>query len=340
MNFAGYRTLSLTSRTEKGKEAGEISINPLFMPAEEFPVKAWKQYQTDSTYRFAAENYSKKDYKLTDTIVLDPVTISDRKDGHLISDREITPRDDSLWMSLDFYIKGQASSLITASMDTQILNSLKITYYDSNGRKIKSKVPHPSKISMKEVDRVRIYKKNTFVHANEVPIGNIKPAIYFSRLIYSVDVYSKHDGFTEQNYATTRYKQEISEGSRNVSSKSAAGYYEEITSINFDYYQSVMPPIYEGSARGLYKTTVGDVDYSSISPIVGGYYEERKFYAPKFYSTDEVKDYFGTYFWQSDIRTDANGESAINYNPQKQPSGKIRIEGITNKGIPFMIKLK
>jgi hypothetical protein len=341
MNFLGYRTLLLTSRTEKDKAAGEISINPLFMPAEEFPVKIRKQYQIDSTYRFVAENYTKKDYKLTDTIVLDPVTISDRKDGHLISDREITPRDDSLWMSLDFYIKGQASALVTSHVESQILNSLKITFYDSNGKRIRSKVPHPSKISMKEVDRVRIYRKNTFVNASEVPIApNIKSAIHFSRSIYSIDVYSKHDGFTEQNYATTRYKQEISEGSRNVSAKSAAGYYEEITSINFDYYQSVMPPIYEGSAKGLYRTTVGDVDFSSISPIVGGYYEERKFYAPKFYSTNEVKDYFGTYFWLADIRTDANGESLINYNPEKQPSGKIRIEGITNKGIPFAVKLK
>jgi hypothetical protein len=93
MNFFGYRMLSLTSRTEKDKPAGEISINPLFMPAEEFPVKVWKQYRFDSIYALPVENYSQKNYRLTDTIVLDPVTISDRKDGHLISDREITPQD-------------------------------------------------------------------------------------------------------------------------------------------------------------------------------------------------------------------------------------------------------
>jgi hypothetical protein len=100
----------------------------------------------------------------------------------------------------------------------------------------------------------------------------------------------------------------------------------------------MMPPIRVGNAQGLYKTTVGDVDYSSISPIVGGYYEERKFYAPKFYSVNDVKDYFGTYYWQADIRTGDNGETVINYNPEKQPSGKIRIEGMTNTGIPFAVK--
>jgi hypothetical protein len=337
MNFFGYKPIHFSSRTEKGKEAGEISINPPSMPVEEFPVKIWKQYQIDSAYTLLIENHKKREYKLTDTTVLDPVTISDRKDGHLISDREISPRDDSLWMSLDFYLKGQAPALITARMPSKILNDLKITFYDSNGKRMKSKVPHPSTISMKEVDRVRIYRKSEFLKAYEVPPGDL--VINYTRSIYSVDVYSKHAGFTEQNYNTTRFKQEVSEGSRNVSFKSGEGYYEELTSINFEYYGK-MPPIYEGSARGLYKTTIGDVDYSSISPLVGGFYEERKFYSPEFHSTAESKDYFGTYFWQADVSTDATGKGFVNYNPEKQPSGKIRIEGITNKGVPFAVKLK
>jgi hypothetical protein len=337
MNFFGYRMLSLTSRTEKDKPAGEISINPLFMPAEEFPVKVWKQYRFDSICTLPVESYSQKNYRLTDTIVLDPVTISDRKDGHLISDREITPHDDTLWMSLDYYIKGQASTLISASVPTKILNTLKITYYDSNGKKMKSRVPHPSKISMREVDRVRIYKENTFVNASEVPPCDL--AIRYSRIIYSVDVYSVHDGFTEQNFPVSKFIREVSEGSRNTATKNEAGYYEEITSINFDSYNPYMPPIRVGNSRGLHTTTVGDVDYSSISPIVGGYYEERKFYSPEFYSHIDMKDYFGTYFWQADIRTDTNGEATVYYNPQKQPSGKIRIEGITNDGIPFVKKI-
>jgi hypothetical protein len=337
MNFFGYRTMHLSSRTEKGREAGEISVNPPYMPAEDFPVKIWKQYQTDSTYAFFVENYSKKNYTLEDTIVLDPVTITDRKDGYLMSDREITSRDDSLWMSLDYYLKGVAPSLITARMETKTLNSLKITFYDSNGKRMKSKAPHPSKISMKEVDRVRIYRKQTFVNASEVPPNDA--ALNYTRLTYSIDVYSKQDGFTEQNYATTRFKQEVTEGSRNTTVNSSNGYYEEITSVNFEYY-APMPRVYEGNSRGLYTTSVGDVDYSSLSPLLGGFYEERKFYAPEFLSTADVKEYFGTYFWQADIRTDTNGRGIINYNPEKQPSGKIRIEGITDSGVPFAVKLK
>jgi hypothetical protein len=60
MNFFGYRMISLTSRTEKDKPAGEISINPLYMPAEGFPVTVWKQYQIDSLHVLPVESYSKK----------------------------------------------------------------------------------------------------------------------------------------------------------------------------------------------------------------------------------------------------------------------------------------
>jgi hypothetical protein len=325
MNFSGYKIMLLNSRTGKNKKAGEIYLNPLYMPAEDFPVKIWKQYQIDSTYIFPVGNYKRKDYKLTDTLALDPVTVVNKDDrGHLLSDREITPKDDSLWMSLDYYLKGQAPALMTARTKTYTLNDLKITYYDSNGGKIKTKVPYPSKISMKEVDRVRIYKKDRFVHVGEVPTE--ESPLKYTKTIYSVDVYSKHDGFTSQNYVTTIFIQDVSEDSRNITVNSDDGYYEEITSINFD-------PIHEGDAEGLHKT-VGNIDYSSRYTLVGGFYEERKFYTPKFHSIDDSKDYFGTYYWQADICTDINGESIINYNPQKQPSGKIRVEGITTNGIP------
>jgi hypothetical protein len=222
-----------------------------------------------------------------------------------------------------------APSLITARMaNDNTLNSLKITFYDSNGRKMKSKAPHPSKISMKEVDRVRIYNKHIFPSADEVypfsPAGFIKS-------IYSIDVYSKYDGFTEQNYASTVLMNDMSEGARIANVVNAEGYYEETIKVNPDYYNGNIPR-YDGGSRGVHTVTIDKVDYSNISSPVGGYYEERKFYTPKFYSPD-VKDYFGTYFWQADIRTDTNGEGIINYNPQKQPSGKIRIEGITVNGI-------
>jgi hypothetical protein len=333
MNFFGYKPIHFSSRTEKGKEAGEISINPPSMPAEEFPVKIWKQYQIDSAYTFLIENHKKREYKLTDTTVLDPVTISDRKDGHLISDREITPRDETRWMSLDFYLKGQAPALISSRVPSKVLNDLRITFYDSNGKRMKSKVPHPSKISMKEVDRVKIYRKNRFVNAHEVPITD--NPLKYTKSIYSIDVYSKQSGFTEQNYATSQFVHESSEGARVMTIGRADGYYEEITTVGDPH--SIHPT---GSSEGIHTTTIGDVDYSSISPLVGGFYEERKFYTPEFHSTAESKDYFGTYFWQADIRTDATGKGFVNYNPQKQPSGKIRIEGITGDGIPFAVNLR
>jgi hypothetical protein len=337
VNFMGYKMMHIGSRTEKGKKTGEISVNPLYMPAEDFPVKVWKQYQPDSTYVSPVENYKKKDYLLSDTIVLDPVTITDRKDGYMMSDREITPKDDSRWMSLDYYLKGQASALLKAKVPTCVLNSVKITFYDSNGKKMKSRVPHPSKISMKEIDRVRIYNKEEFPKASEIPFGFM--ITDFTRSIYSVDVYSKNDGFTEHNYATRTSISDMSEGARIAEIKIDDGYFEENIQINPDYYDGSMPR-YEGHSRGLHTVTVDNVDYSSISSLTGGFYEERKFYTPQFHSAADAKEYFGTYFWQADIRTGTNGEGLINYNPEKQPSGKIRIEGITGNGIPFAVKLK
>jgi hypothetical protein len=286
-NFFGYRTLFLTSMTEKGKDAGEISIDPLFMPAEEFPVKIWKRRQIDSAYRFVAENY-KKDYKLTDTILLDPVTVTDRKDGYLISDREITPRDDSTWMSLDYYMVGISPCLIIPCRGGGI-HIANYNYFDTDGKRIDNRV-HPSKISMKEVDRVKIYRKNDFA------------GLRGTKNIYTIDVYAKNGKFSTMNYA------------------------ERIFVAN------VMP------GSGGHMGYADSPKLNSLKPVVTGYYEARKFYKPKFEMTD-INNYYGTYFWKPDIRTDANGEAILNYNPEKQPSGKIRIEGITDGGIPTVVRL-
>jgi hypothetical protein len=336
LNFSGYKMIHLSSRTKKDKKAGEISVNPLYMPVEQFPVKVWTQYLTDSISVFPVENRGTNNYKLSDTIVLDPVTVTDRKDGHLFSDREITPKDESRWVSLDYYLKGKAPSLLTARLETNTLNSLKITFYDSNGKRMKSKVPHPSKISMKEIEKVRIYARHTIPGVGEVP-PEFSP-FAFTKSIYSVDVYSKYDGFTEQNYPAEMIMTGMSEGARIAETVSAEGYYEETVKVNPDYYNGFLPR-YDGGSRGAHTVTVDKIDYSSISSLMGGFYEERKFYSPEFYSIDDCKDYFGTYYWQADIRTDANGESIINYNPAKQPSGEIRVEGLTGKGIPFALKL-
>jgi hypothetical protein len=334
LNFSGYKMIHLSSRTKKGKKAGEISVNPLYMPVEQFPVKVWTQYFTDSISVFSVGNYSRKNYKLSDTIILDPVTITDRKEGYLLSDREITPKDESRWMSLDYYLKGKAPSLLTARMETKTLNSTKITFYDSNGKKMKSNVPHPSKISMKEIERVRIYARHTIPSVGEVP-PEFSP-IAFTKSIYSIDVYSKYDGFTEQNYPIEVLMNGMSEGARIAEVVSAEGYYEETIKINPDYYNGFIPR-YDGDSRGTHTVSVDKIDYSHISSLMGGFYEERKFYSPEFYSIDDCKDYFGTFYWQADIRTDTNGECVIYHNLEKQPSGKIRIEGITKDGIPFAI---
>jgi hypothetical protein len=137
-------------------------------------------------------------------------------------------------MSLERYLHGQAPGLIKTGKVGELkgtFNDLKITFYDSNGKEIRSRVPPPATISMKEVDRVRIYKKEIFVNANEIPLkdskGRLIRAINFTRSIHSVDVYSKQDGFTEQHYPSTIHKYTVLPSRLTVNS--AAGYYEEIT---------------------------------------------------------------------------------------------------------------
>jgi hypothetical protein len=293
------------------------------MSAEEFPVKIWKQYKTDSAVIFAG-NYKTHDYKLTDTIVLDPVTVTNRNyKEYVISDREITPRDDALWVSLDFYLRGKAPGLMTARLHNDECTDIKITFFDSDGKKLKTKAPHISKISMKEVERVVIRLENAFCHME----GKV-----LDKTIYTISVYSVHDGFTSQNYPRSQFMQGSSEGATVTTVNNDDGYYEENIVPNTGS-NSVIPVPEDAGTGAIYAMTVNDVDYSSISPFVGGFYEERTFYKPAFDSDIDMKNYFGTYFWQADIRTDSTGEGRINYNPQKQPSGKIRLEGITNRGI-------
>jgi hypothetical protein len=266
----------------KYKDAGEIFIYPLCTPEEMFPVKEWKQYQIDSTYQFSIENYKKKNYKLTDTIVLDPVKIVGRNiKGWLMSDKEILPKDETKWMSLDYYVGGKAPCLIMPCHGLSIAN---YNYFDMDGKRIYNRVP-PSKISLKEVDKVMIYRKDNFQAS-----------------IYTIDVYAKHGKFSTMNYPTKIFV-------RNENG-------------------------------GVHVETVDNPALNSLSPVLIGYYEARNFYKPKFHTPVDSKDYYGTYFWQADVRTDTDGEGLINYNLQKQPSGKIRIEGITNNGIPFAVKLK
>jgi hypothetical protein len=105
--------------------------------------------------------------------------------------------------------------------------------------------------------------------------------------------------------------------------------------INADYYTGFIPQ-YDGSSRGTHTVTVGDMDYSTISSLTGGFYEERKFYAPEFYSIDDSKDYFGTYYWQADIRTDADGTGIINYNPENSLPEKFVLKELQIKAFHLL----
>jgi hypothetical protein len=272
----------------KYKDVGEIFIYPLCMPEEQFPVKILQHYQTDSTHQFSVENYRTKKHKLNDTIVLDPVKITGRNvKGWLISDKEITPKDESVWMSLDSYVGGIVPCLIIKQCRN--IHIANYNYFDIDGKQIYNRVP-PSKISIKEVDRVVMYRKDEF------------NGLHKMKHIYTINVFAKNGKFSTMRYPTKIF----------VRSESG----------------------------GIYAQIIDTPKSNSMSLAVTGYYEARRFYTPKFNNNVEIRDYFGTYFWQADVRTDTNGEGVINYNPQKQPSGKIYIEGITDDGIPFAVKLK
>jgi hypothetical protein len=60
VDFFDYQYMFINSKSWKNKEAGEIFINPLCLPEEQFPVKFWKQYKTDDSYMFPTESYKKK----------------------------------------------------------------------------------------------------------------------------------------------------------------------------------------------------------------------------------------------------------------------------------------
>jgi hypothetical protein len=288
MDFWGNQGIFINSKSREDKDAGEIFMYPLCMPEEQFPVKVWRHYQTDSIYKFPDENYKKKDYKLTDTVVLDPVIIRGRNPkGWLMSDKEITPKDDSVWMSLHYYMGGISLCLIMPQCrDIYIAN---YNYFDMDGKGIYNRIP-PSKISMKEVDRVMVHRKDEFA------------GLHGMKYIYTIDVYAKNGKFSTMSYVTKIL----------VANESSGFHFENIDNPKLN----------------------------SLKPVINGYYEARKFYKPKFVETTDIDSYYGTYFWKPDIHTNANGETILNYNPEKQDFGKIRIEGISDKGIPFTVKLE
>jgi len=81
----------------------------------------------------------------------------------------------------------------------------------------------------------------------------------------------------------------------------------------------------------------------SISKRIQGFQKTRVFYAPK-YNTSESKkemlpDVRNTLFWNPYIHPDANGNCNIDfYNDQGSKKVNITLEGITDKGIPVIIR--
>ncbi|MDR1340253.1 MAG: hypothetical protein LBK58_09410, partial [Prevotellaceae bacterium] len=282
-DFWGEQSMFINFKSKKNKYAEEIFVNPLCMQAEHFPVKILEKYEIDNIYASPAEN-RKSDYKLTDTVVLDAVTITgkNRKEWFLF-DMEPTLKDEKRWESLDFYVYGKLPGVLIK------YDQVRYNFYNIYGEKMKNSVL-PSKISLKEIEKVKIYKYKDQI----IPISAEKE---LTRTVYIADVYARVNKFTKQHYSTM-----------------------------------VMGP------HGL--IAIDSPEYNAFTPVLNGYYEKRKFYTPKFHSNADIKEYFGTYFWQADIRTGANGEGSVAYNPEKQPSGKIRIEGLTDDGIPFAVKLK
>ncbi|MDR1129892.1 MAG: hypothetical protein LBK96_02800, partial [Prevotellaceae bacterium] len=155
INFWGEQYMFINSKSEKNKDIGEISVNPLCMQAEHFPVKIQKNYEPDSIYAPPVKNY--RDYKLTDTIILDAVKITGKNSkGWLVLDREITSKDEK-WKSLELYLYGKVPDLLLGH------DRVRYNFYDMYGNKMNNSIP-PSKISLKEVEKIMMYKiKNQLI---------------------------------------------------------------------------------------------------------------------------------------------------------------------------------
>jgi hypothetical protein len=288
VDFYGDQYIFVNAKSEKNRNTGEIFVNPLCMTEDRFPVTVWTHYITDTTkYLFETESSKSKEYKLSDTTILDPAVIVGsklNKHDHLILDREITPKDED-WKALDLYVDGK----------TQLSGGIyDYSYFDRNGNRMDNRVP-PSKISMKEVERITIHRRHEFDWDGS------------TKTIYTLNVYAKQSKFTVQNYPT-----------------------RTMVSIPMSWNPKLVRNYF----------TYGPVNHSALTSAVQGYHHARTFYKPKFSNITQIQNHFGTYYWNPNIRTGNKGEIPVYYNPRQQPSGKIRIEGLTDDGIPFAARLK
>lgn len=73
--------------------------------------------------------------------------------------------------------------------------------------------------------------------------------------------------------------------------------------------------------------------------LPGGYYASRTFYAPNYsvaHPDHDLVDYRNLIHWETNIRTDANGNYSFSfYNADLPTEGMIILEGVTDAGVPF-----
>ncbi|WP_111706387.1 TonB-dependent receptor [Lutibacter citreus] len=84
--------------------------------------------------------------------------------------------------------------------------------------------------------------------------------------------------------------------------------------------------------------------FHTITKIIDGFYNARNFYSPNYdvkkeKAWDETADIRNTLYWNPYVHPDANGNVSISYfNSEVKTTVNISLEGITQNGIPIVIK--
>jgi hypothetical protein len=200
--FYGSRTAILTAKSRKNKDAGLISIDSLYMPMSRYPIEPWGQFRMDTT-NFSVSDFKKKDYRLSDTVLIKEVIVKARdKRGRLSTDQEIEPKD-TIWETLEHFVASKIPRAFLPSMNKNIINRVIWHYYFPNGKRNK-RYYDAAKVSMKEVNHVKIYTKVTIPGPSEVYLAPGESVINKTLFIYTVEVTSKFHTFSEYNYNSMR----------------------------------------------------------------------------------------------------------------------------------------
>lgn len=210
VSFHGAQNMIATSKSANNRDAGLISIDPLYLPLYSYKIKPAKRYTVDTVSYISV--YEKKKYSLSDTIVLDEVAVKTRdRRGTLSVDKQVEAKD-TIWETLSNYIVFQIPSyrevekeklekmrtgiresdtIATDSferkrgdikdIDKVFNDDTQLNFYNVDGKKLKDQ--DPAKISMKEVNSVKIYKK-------------VIATATTTAITYTVEVIGKHKAFS------------------------------------------------------------------------------------------------------------------------------------------------